>query len=134
MAQALTPLAFAQRHLGQRVTAPGGLGGQCVDLVNVWLVESRGLAPVHRNAVDWASRRLTGLTWVANTPANVPPRGAIVVWGPAASIGVGAFGHIALNLTADAMNLATLDQNWGVELVTIELHRYIGVLGWHVPG
>src|SRR6267154_2672703 len=126
MAQALTPLAFAQRHLGQRLTAPGGLGGQCVDLVNVWLVESRNVTPIHRNAVNWAGVKLPGLNWIANTPTNVPPRGAIVVWGPAASIGVGEFGHIALALTADGMNLCSLDQNWGVELVTLELHRYIG--------
>lgn len=134
MAQKLTPLAFANRHLGQRVTAPEGLGGECVDLVNLWLVESRGLAVVHLNAVDWARTKLPGLVWVENAPTNVPPRGAIVVWGDDASIGTGIFGHIALNLTADGMQLCSLDQNWGAELVQLELHSYRGVLGWHVPG
>jgi hypothetical protein len=132
--QLVTPLAFAQRQLGQTLTAPGGIGGECVDLVNVWLVQSRGLSPVHRNAVDWAGQRLPGLIWVKNTPANVPPRGAIVVWIESAEVGIGVFGHIALNLTADAMVLCTIDQNWAGRYATLQLHSYHGVLGWHVPG
>jgi hypothetical protein len=134
MTQLLTPLAFANRHLGQRVTAPGGIGGQCVDLINVWLIDSRGLPAVRLNAVDWAGKKLPGLAWVANKPANVPPRGAIVVWGESADVGTGVDGHIAINLTADAMTLCTCDQNWGGEIVTLQLHSYHGVLGWHVPG
>jgi len=134
MVQLLTPLAFANRHIGQTVTAPGGIGGECVDLVNVWLVESRTLSPVHLNAVDWDRRKLPGLAWVENTPVNVPPRGAIVVWGPSPDVGIGQYGHIALVLTADGFTLCTLDQNWNGRIVTLQLHSYYGVRGWFVPG
>ncbi len=133
-ARPLSALAFAQRHLGQRVTAPGGLGGQCVDLADLWLIEGRGGQPVRLNAKDWVGARIPGLKFTANTATNVPPRGALVVWGPAPEVGIGEFGHIALNLTADAMVLCSCDQNWGAELVSLELHSYHGVLGWLAPG
>jgi len=128
------PLAFAQRHLGQRVTAPGGLGGQCVDLINVWLIEGRGQQPIHANAVDWVGVPLARHKWTPNGPVNHPPRSAIVVWGPAPEVGIGVFGHIALCLTSDPMTLLTLDSNWGAEIVTLQIHSYHGVLGWFAPG
>jgi hypothetical protein len=130
----MTPLSFANRYLGETVTAPGGIGGECVDLVNVWLIESRQLNPVRLNAADWAGKKLPGLVWIANTPVNVPPRGAVVVWHEADEVGIGPDGHIALTLTADSMTLCTLDQNWGGRVVTLQLHSYRGVVGWFVPG
>jgi CHAP domain-containing protein len=130
----MSPLAFAQRYLGQRVSAPGGLGGQCVDLVNVWLIEGRLQQPIHANAVDWAGVPLARHTWVPNGKVNFPTGTAIVVWGPAPEVGIGIYGHIALCLAADAMHLLTLDQNWGGEVVSMELHSYRGVLGWFKPG
>jgi hypothetical protein len=96
----LSALAFAQRHLGQRLQSQGGLGGQCVDLVNVWLWEAYSIQPIQQNAIDWRNVTVQRHRWIVNSPINVPPRGAIVVWGQAGVVGIGQFGHIALNLTA----------------------------------
>ena len=49
----MTLLDFVWMTDGRIVTAPGGLGGQCVDLVNEYLVQCFDLAPVRANAVDW---------------------------------------------------------------------------------
>src|SRR5581483_9019661 len=109
---AVSLLRFVSRHQGQRVTAPGGLGGQCVDLANLYLVDVWAKPEIHANAVDWQSARIQGMVWEPNAPANHPNRGDIVVWRQYAPHGIGIFGHIAVCLTADGMDLITFDQNW----------------------
>src|SRR5581483_7312163 len=79
---AVSLLRFVRRHQGQRVTAPGGLGGQCVDLSNLYLAEEWGRSHVYKNAKDWAGIPITGMRWVPNAPTNAPPPGAIVVFRP----------------------------------------------------
>lgn len=130
----LSPLAFVVRSNGQRLTAPGGIGGTCVDLANEYLRLCYALPHVWLNAVDWQHVRLPGWRWVANTPTNFPPPNALVVWGPAASVVVGPFGHIALAIDADIMALVSFDQNWpeGHPCTFVD-HVYDGVLGWHIP-
>lgn len=126
----ITPIGFAQTYLGQTITARGGIGGECVDLADQWISEAYGLAHVYRNAVDWATPRITGLAWTANTPTNAPLWGNLVVWGESAAAGTGPDGHIALVLAADTMHLLTADQNWAGRVVTLNIHPYTGVLGW----
>lgn len=122
-------------HLGQVVTAPGGLGGQCVDWVNVYLHDVFGLSPIHANAVDFAHTPIPGWTWIANAPHNFPPMGAVVVWGPSHLAGTGLYGHVAVALMADVRYLLTLDQNWPQgSPVRLVAHTYDGVLGWWAPG
>lgn len=127
-------LAFLRSVLGRVVMAPGGLGGQCVDLANLYLIEVWGKPEIHANAADWQHAAVQGMTWERNAPANHPPAGAIVVWGPYAPHGIGVFGHIAVCLTADTMDLVTLDQNWpdGAPC-RMTLHDYGGVIGWFRP-
>jgi hypothetical protein len=129
----IRPLDFAARYLGQRVTSPGGLGGECVDLANLWVAQSWGLPHQFRNAVDWASDPLLAHPWQANTPTNAPMPGSLVVWGKNSQVGTGVNGHIAIALDADANHLVTLDQNWGAQVVTLQMHSYEGVLGWLKP-
>jgi hypothetical protein len=127
----MTPLTFASRHLGQIVQSRGGLGGECVDLVNLWLQEARGLPGVQANAVDWRNVTLPGYIWVPNTAYDFPPEGAIAVWGRDATAGTGPFGHIALALAADNLHLLSFDQNWPTgDACRFVLHVYAGVLGW----
>jgi len=123
-------LAFAMRYLGHQVQAPGGIGGECVDLANLYLL-ALGHPHVYRNAADWAGMALPGFIWQANSPANYPASGDIAVWHSDGPEGIGANGHIAVVLVADSMQLLTLDQNWSVRVVTLQLHSYAGVAGWH---
>jgi hypothetical protein len=127
-------LAFVRANLGRVVQAPAGFGGQCVDLANIYLLDVWAKPEIHANAVDWQSARIQGMTWEPNGPANHPPLGSIVVWRPYAPHGIGIFGHIAIALTADAMDLVTFDQNWAEgSPCAFVLHDYGGVAGWHRP-
>lgn len=126
--------AFINRTLRQRITAPGGLGGECVDLTNEYLRACYGAPHVFRNAVDWATVVLPGWRWEANGPTNVPPHGAIVVWQQAPVHGIGVYGHVAIAVDGDPMLFLSYDQNWpdGAPCQFNE-HDYVGVLGWHRP-
>lgn len=130
----MTPLYFASEWLGRVAKSPGGLGGECVDLANVYIMERFGFPEVFRNAVDWAQLRLSGFSWTPNNPTNMPAPGSIVVWGKDDSLKIGVNGHIAVVLASDLFHMATLDQNWRVASVTLELHSYQAVLGWHRRG
>lgn len=129
----MSPLAFAMRNLGHAVQAPGGIGGECVDLANLYLL-ALGYPHVYRNAADWSGIVLPGFKWQANSPTNYPGSGDVVVWHSDGPAGIGVNGHIAIVLAADAMQLLTLDQNWSVRSVTLQLHSYAGVAGWHHLG
>lgn len=125
--------SFIGKHEGSYVTAPGGIGGQCVDLANMALIEIYNLPPVRANAIDWQRAAIPGFKWIANTPNNYPTAGALVVWGPWPGLGIGDYGHIALAVSADPLTLVTFDQNWPPnEPCQMVIHGYGGVLGWHV--
>jgi hypothetical protein len=126
---------WAQFQVGRRVTAPGGLGGQCVDLCNVYLAAA-GAALVRRNAAQWADAgAIAGWQWVANGPANYPSLGDAVVWrANVTAHQIGPDGHVAVCMAADSSMLITLDQNWAQStVVALEWHDYIGVAGWWHP-
>jgi hypothetical protein len=119
-------------QVGRRVTAPGGLGGQCVDLTNVYVM-AQGKPAVRRNAVAWAAAgAIPGWLWVPNGPRNYPPLGAVVVWkGNVTAIGTGPYGHVAVVMAADPVALLTLDQDWPEgSPVALVWHGYEGVAGW----
>lgn len=128
-------LTWARGLQGAHVAAPGGLGGQCVDLANLYLAHL-GYPAVRANAADWAGPgRVPGWRWTANGPVNAPPAGALVVWrANVPAVGIGPFGHIAIALAADGDGLLTLDQGWPPGApVSAVLHVYGGVAGWHTP-
>lgn len=123
---------FIWMHIAQRAAAPGGLGGECVDLVNLYLAQVVGVPPVRANAVDWATATVGDWLWETNGPRNFPAPGAIVVWRSDAFAGIGPNGHLAVSVLADAMNLATFEQNWPTgSPCRVGAHTYTGVLGWH---
>jgi hypothetical protein len=125
---------WASYQVGHLVTAPGGAGGQCVDLCNVYIM-ARGKPAVRRNALDWAAAgAIAGWTWVPNSPTNHPALGDVVVWrANVPAVGVGQYGHVALCLAADPMAILTLDQDWPAgAAVGVVWHRYDGVAGWWV--
>ncbi|MBV9720278.1 MAG: CHAP domain-containing protein [Candidatus Eremiobacteraeota bacterium] len=123
--------AFVYQVYGERVTAPGALGGQCVDLIDLYLGAIYNIPPRRANAVDWPTQALPEHAWVPNTPTNAPDLGDIVVWGPDAALGIGNYGHVAIAFLADEYELITFDQNWpSGSPCDLVLHSYNGVLGW----
>ena len=126
----MTPLDFAWRHIGDVVTAPGGLGGECVDLANLWLMEGYGLGHVWANAVQWQYAKIRHFTWEPNTPMNMPIPGSLVVWQQQADWHIGPNGHIAMALSASRLYLVTFDQNWpeGALTPSSRLREVIGEL------
>lgn len=124
-------LDFSWRHVGDYVTAPGGLGNQCVDLANLYLWEEYRLPHVWADACQWQSAKIHGFTWVGNQPTNTPPDGSLVVWCAYPPHGIGQAGHIALSLCADAMHFISLDQNYPTGTPChLQMHDYGGVVGW----
>lgn len=128
-------LHWASYYPGRLITAPGGAGGQCVDIVNVY-VSARGLPLVRLNAADWARPgTLPGWRWVPNGPANYPALGDVVVWSrDVPALGIGPYGHIAVAMAGDPDRLLSLDQDWPVgSPVALTWHTYKGVAGWWTP-
>jgi hypothetical protein len=126
--------AFIMQVMGQVIQAPYGLGGQCVDLANLYILRCYNLPHVYRNAVDWATVHIPGFEWEPNGPSNAPGLGSLVVWGSSAAAGTGANGHIALGIEGDASLFLSVDQNWGpIVACRFVMHSYVGVLGWHKP-
>lgn len=114
-----------------RVTAPGGLGGQCMDLVNDYLLSVRMVLALRCNAVDLPAHRPGRAGWTANGPLNFPSPGAIVVWGPSVTLRIGEFGHTAIAVLANPGQILSLDQNWPEGNVThLVTHQYHSVIGW----
>jgi hypothetical protein len=131
----MTLYNFVAKYLGQFMQAPGGIGGQCVDLANLYLIECRSQAAVRQNAIDWHNVTVPGMTWQPNGPVNSPPSGSLVVWGASAEVGTGQYGHIALALAGDPSHFVSFDQDWPLNSpAALTLHSYIGVLGWLRPG
>jgi len=122
---------FSDENHGHFVSAPGGLGGQCVDLVTLW-ASQLGAARIWANAVDlFVVAPDSEWTKVRNTPSNYPAPGDIVVWGPTASLGIGADGHTAIALAADKDALLVLQQNYPTgSMVHLGGFAYAGVIGW----
>lgn len=126
---------FVARYLGKAVDVDGVYGPQCVDLVNAWAM-ARGKPRLTGNAYQLLAQASPTI-WLrtGNTPTNVPPAGAIVVWrADVASAAIGDDGHTAICLLADSLHLITADQNWaGHQYVTINVHTFDGVIGWLTP-
>jgi hypothetical protein len=55
-------------------------GFQCVEVPNEWAREN-GIEIFGGNADQFPNDAHPNCTWIANTPANVPSPGDIVVWG-----------------------------------------------------
>ncbi len=122
---------FVAANVEQYRTSPGGLGKQCVDLVELWAI-ALGAHRISGNAVDlprFANR--AEWTWTDNALTNYPSPGGIVTWGASSGHGIGPNGHTAVCLLADATDLYTFDQDWPIGApCRVTLHDYRGVAGW----
>jgi hypothetical protein len=120
---------FINLYLGKpNIGDTGQNRGQCVGLVETWLDY---LARVHipGNAVDLLSNAPgLGYKTVANAPTNFPAPGDIVTWGPSWG---GGFGHCAVVIAADDMQLVVFEENDPLGAgCLVGLHDYSGVQGW----
>jgi CHAP domain len=129
--------AFVARWNGKRIRSAGGLGGQCVDLVEQYAAELFTFRPLPGNAVDLFGKNTDEWTWTRNNPADpsqLPPHGAVMVWHGDSGIGTGGLGHTAVVLASDHSGFTSFDQNWPVGANAHEVrHTYEGITGWGVP-
>jgi len=126
--------SFVDRYNLTVVTAPGGLGGTCVDLANTYLLEVMHQPHIWADACQWKNATIKGMGWRDNHPTNYPSIGSLVVWCKNNNVAVGAAGHIALVIAADIMSLITFDQNWPPgSPCRLLVHSYSGIVGWHQP-
>lgn len=131
----MTFAQFVASRLGTLDEFDGIGSGQCVDLVEDYVVTVLHQSKIPGNAVDlYANADPRRYTKIANTPTNFPLSGDIVIWGLAPSLSIGVYGHCALAVLADMTTLLSLDQNWpeGARVALCE-HYYSGVHGWLRP-
>jgi hypothetical protein len=113
---------------------------ECVALAQHYVTEVIGAPPVWANAVDWYGKDASYEHWTANTPTNIVPVGAIVVWKQDAKVGTGVYGHIAVAVGVDegypqpdVNTFYAFSQNWplgsGAHVVKFS---YEGVEGWGI--
>ena len=122
-------LTFVQSFLGKAGTGTNAANsGQCVGLVERWVTLNDHPA-IPGNAVDlYANADAGSYAKTPNGPVNYPPKGAIVCWDGTWG---GGYGHCAVVLAANAMQLVVFEQNdpeGAAPLVAT--HSYGGVSGW----
>lgn len=115
------------------------LRGQCVQLVCYYVVMVWGKPVIWADAYQWfaSNAQSDQYTRVANNhndPNQIPPRGAVIVWGPNTP-GSGGAGHIAIVIDArpGASTFVSFDQNWGGKKAHLVTHNWSNVVGWLLP-
>lgn len=97
---------FVNKYNGRYLEADGAYWYQCVDLTKKWQQEN-GWGVTHGNASQWpVNANKNEYQWIANGIRNKPEPGDIVVFS-----GNGKYGHIAVCISANYLNLTCLEQN-----------------------
>lgn len=120
------------QHNGVKFGVTGPDYGQCTAVAHAW-EQMCGEPIVYGNAVDtFANANPANFDKVANTPTNVPPVGAILVWN---STWGGGYGHTAVvSRPANANTFWCFEQNDGDGGLPHEAeHNYNGITGWFIP-
>jgi len=120
---------FIATYLGVANTGDNPVNrGQCVGLVEQYL-DANKKPLIAGNAKDLLNNAdVRAYKVFHNTPTNVPPAGAILVWD--ASWGAG-YGHTAIVVAANVNHVAVFEQNDPAGSPPIvATHGYQGVLGW----
>lgn len=126
---------FVKKHDGHAIDCDGGYPienpYQCMDLMNLYVVEVLGL-PLNTLAAPTAYQAyLNGhpdFEKIANTPGNEPEQGDVMFW----NTKVGESGHVAIyDSDWGKYQFNSFDQNWPVgSLSHMQNHDYNGVAGW----
>lgn len=127
---------FVAAHNGRYLDFDHVYGAQCVDLVLYYCRDVWGLPPLPGNAIDEFGEESTRILWTRNDPKNlaqIPPAGAVIIWGPSWKVGTGVYGHTAVVVESDRAGFTSFDQNWPVGAPCHEVrHTYDGIIGWGV--
>jgi hypothetical protein len=97
-----------------------------------------GKPVIWRDAANWYSNNVypEHFDRVANNlndPNQIPPRGAVIVWG-ANTPGSGGYGHIGIFWSnGPGTNFVSFDSNWGGAYAHLVTHNWSNVVGWLVP-
>lgn len=133
----ITLSAFLARNNGKYLDFDHAYGAQCVDLVQCYLRDVLGDPPLGGNAINEFGEDSPHWVWVRNNPNNpkqLPPRGAVMIWGPDARIGTGVYGHTAVVIASDTNGFNSFDQNWPLNAPCHNVrHSYLGIIGWGIP-
>ncbi len=133
----MTTEEFVQKYTGKRVDANGNTPGegayaQCVDIVNIWLVEGLGEKPIlWTNATDFLNKTPSDCAMVLNTPSGIPAAGSVVVFHNDLPL-YGLNGHVAIIISADTEKMTVFEQNYPKEGTPCQIgtHTYTGCTGW----
>lgn len=135
----MTAQDFFDEWNGKPLNADGAYGNQCADVPIQYNKEVVGGGHFSGNAIDFQHNYdHSAYVWIENTPAGVPVRGDIVVWG----LLISQYGHVAIFDHGDVNSFVSFDQNWplqvdsngnGTGVCHFQNHSYHGVLGWLHP-
>jgi hypothetical protein len=128
---------FISKWTGKGIDFDGAYGDQCMDLMHQYCVEVLGLtdgrilaAPAAKDVWNTNVFGKDKFDAFQNTPTGVPQKGDIILFGTE----IGAYGHVAIVISADVNNIVSFDQNWNghsyCEKVTHKYGGSQGVLGW----
>lgn len=123
---------------GHFLTVTGGDAQQCTAVAHRWQ-QMLGLPIVYGNAIDvFGNAPDSEYAKVANAAENFPVEGDIIIWHQDPRAGTGAYGHIAVVVTADANSFTVFEQNDTIgggngSCREWHFHNYAGVTGWLHP-
>lgn len=109
---------------------PNPYGAQCVNLPNTWMANI-GADQFPGNAASFEYDSHPDCDWIANTPANFPFPGDVVVWAANSNAGL-PYGHVDMGLQgANVNNFTGFDQNWPLNSPCHSVwHNYNDVAGF----
>lgn len=120
-------------------TADPSLRGQCVQLACFYVQKVLNKPVIWADAYPWFaggaySDQYERIPNDHNNPNQVPPRGALIVWGPELPGSAGA-GHIAVavDVQPGASTFVSFDSNWGGKTAHLVTHNWSYVAGWIIP-
>ena len=121
------------------VSFPNCDDNQCMTLMHRYISEVLGNQDIATLAVPQASLLATNypnyhnaelFNWTPNTPTNIPPKGAIIVWFANAVVGIPE-GHVAMVVNADVNQFTSFDSNFPTgQNPHLQGHDYTDVAGW----
>jgi surface antigen len=117
---------WALAQIGKSIDYDGVSGVQCVDLIKAYYAYL-GVSPVKGNGCDYINNALpTGWQRIKNTSDFIPQPGDIAIW--TSSVG-GGYGHVAIVVSGELHEFASVDQNWKCKSAQKITHSYSGFWG-----
>lgn len=137
---------FKNKYIDKSINVDGAYGAQCYDLAmaymkEVWGIQKNLICKWSNGVCDFAEHfsemfDTSKFDYTKNSPTNVPPQGAVFVFGN------NKFGHTGIVDSADENAFTSLDQNWGAGVdgsgvgekrIRLVTHNYQSMLGWITP-